>query len=307
MAEAVKKKSAKSTGSTTRRRVSASKKTNTAAMTPKKVEVAQVQPTEMSGTGESALRKNTKGGKMQDKLVPVLTGALVVAAFVVGLLYGKLSVLQAGGGVNKPSGNVVADANQAAPTPAPVVIDEATWDKLLSKPASSMGDKNAKVVMVEFTDFQCPYCEAYFTQTYNQIKEEYVDTGKVYYVSRDLPLVTLHPNAHIAAEAARCAGDQGKYYEMHDKLFENQSGWSSLGDPKETFGEYAKEVGLNVTKFNNCLANGEMKDLVDDDLALSQQVGASGTPTFYINGKQLVGAQPYAAFKAELDQALAQN
>ena len=237
---------------------------------------------------------------MQEKLIPIMTVGLIIAAFAVGLLYGKVSVYETG---NAPSNNQAAQAPAAPQEPQEVILDDATFAKLLDNPAASKGNKNAPVSLVEFTDYQCPFCARYVTDTYNQIVENYVDTGDVYYVVRDLPL-GFHPNAKPAAMAARCAGDQNKYFEMHTAIFDGQQAWSSLSDPQETFESLAKEVGLSLGTFTSCYTSDKYSQAVDDDLALAGTVQASGTPTFYINGKQLVGAQPYSAFQAAIDEAL---
>lgn len=166
------------------------------------------------------------------------------------------------------------------------------------------GPKNAKVTIAEFTDYQCPFCEQYYTQTEQQLLKDYVDSGKVQYVIHDYPL-SFHPNAKPGALAARCAGEQGKYWDMHAQLFGNQNEWVNMADAKPKFSEYAGKLGLNVTQFNACVTSGKYNNQIDADETFGSSVSVSGTPTFYINGKQLVGAQPYSAFQTELDAALA--
>ena len=162
-----------------------------------------------------------------------------------------------------------------------------------------LGNKNAPVTIVEFSDFQCPYCGRFFTQTLPSIKKDYIDTGKVKLVFRDFPL-SFHPNAEPAAEAAECANEQGKYWEYHDKLFENQDSLSS-----ELYIKLAGDLGLDVDKFKTCIETSKYKQEVEDDFNYGQSVGVSGTPTFFINGIKLVGAQPYEAFKQIIDAELA--
>ena len=134
------------------------------------------------------------------------------------------------------------------------------------------------------------------------IVSDYVDTGEVKYILRDLPL-SFHPNAKPAAMAARCAGDQGQYWEMHDKIFQGQEEWSK-GGADEVFAGYARELGLNMGEYNSCYEDEVHAAAIDADLALAAKVGASGTPTFFINGVKLVGAQPITAFQAAIDEAL---
>ena len=115
----------------------------------------------------------------------------------------------------------------------------------------------------------------------------------------------FHQHAQETAEAARCAGDQGQYWEMHDLLFENQSDWSQESDITDTLVSYAGELGLNESQFSSCLESGKFTQAVKDDQALGQSVGIQGTPSFFINGQKIVGAAPYSSFKALIDRELA--
>ncbi len=164
---------------------------------------------------------------------------------------------------------------------------------------SIKGDENAPVTIVEFSDYECPFCARFYVQTYGQIEEEYINTGKVKLVYRDFPL-SIHPNAQKAAEAAECAGEQGKYYEMHDLLFEN-----GASGGVDSYKAYAGQIGLNLADFNNCLDSGAMASEVQKDFQEGQQYGVQGTPAFFINGKLISGAQPYNVFKQEIEAALA--
>ena len=145
---------------------------------------------------------------MKDKLVPFLVALVVIAAFAVGLLYGKVSVLEKGivAGVGTGDGQeavqVPSGDDGLAPNDIPeaVVLSDDMWGELLQDPVHEMGDNNAKVVMVEFTDFECPFCARYYTDTMGQIVSDYVDTGKIRYIAKDLPL-SFHPNAKSAAAA----------------------------------------------------------------------------------------------------------
>ncbi|MDP3696839.1 MAG: DsbA family protein [Candidatus Taylorbacteria bacterium] len=168
-----------------------------------------------------------------------------------------------------------------------------------------LGNKNAKVTIIEFSDFQCPFCRTFWRDTLGQIKKEYIDTGKVKFIYRDYPL-SFHPMAHASAEAAECADDQGKYWEMHDKIFGEQE---KLGQGTVTYvvsdlKKWAAAIGLDPAKFNQCLDSGKYKAEVDKDFADGSAAGVSGTPSLFINGRLLVGAQPYASFKAIIDEEL---
>lgn len=165
-----------------------------------------------------------------------------------------------------------------------------------------IGNENAKVVVIEFSDFQCPFCKRFRDQTFDSIKKEYIDSGKVKFVYRDFPLDSIHPNARGAAIAAECADEQEKFWEYHDLLFEKQAEWAGVGG--SLFKQYANELGLDSGKFNNCIDSNKYDDEVNKDLADGSQAGITGTPGFIINGQLLSGAQPFASFKAAIDAEL---
>jgi protein-disulfide isomerase len=159
------------------------------------------------------------------------------------------------------------------------------------------GSEKAPVTIVKFEDYQCPFCKQ-VQPTFNELLSRY--NGKVRLVHKDLPLESLHPQARQAAEAARCAYEQGKFWEYHDKLYAN-SPKASSDDMKS----YAKDVGLNVDSFDRCFASGKYKAVVQRDLNEGAQLGLTGTPTFFINGRELSGNQPFEAFEAIIDEELA--
>ena len=170
-----------------------------------------------------------------------------------------------------------------------------------------LGKKDAPVTIIEFSDYQCPYCKRAATQTFPKIKEEFVEQGKVKYVFRDFPL-EFHKDAGKASEAAECAGDQGKYWEMHDKIFENQR---SLKVPD--LKGYAKDIGLKTSKFDKCLDSNKYTEEVALDLEAGKAAGVAATPSFIvgrsspdgkIKGLLIRGAQPYQVFKSAIEQLL---
>jgi protein-disulfide isomerase len=198
-----------------------------------------------------------------------------------------------------------APAQAQAPAPAPE-----TQLVLSIDGAPIKGEKNAKVTLIEFTDYQCPFCSRHFRETLPQIVNDYVNTGKVRYVLKEFPLESIHPLAFKAAEAASCAGEQGKYWEMHERLFTNQNALAAQQLPS-----HAEAVGLDAPKFKSCLEGGTYAAKVRKDLADAQKVGATGTPTFLLGitdpkatevktVRKLVGAQPYAAFKDAIESLL---
>ena len=175
------------------------------------------------------------------------------------------------------------------PAPEPPILSVSADDD------PSVGPANAPVTIVEFSDFQCPYCRLSVPMI-KEILAKY--PGKVKVVYRDYPGPN-HPHAQQAAEAAQCAGDQGKFWEYHDSLFDRQApgtGWN--------FTELAKEIGLNQDAFATCLDTGRYREEVAKDLQEGIKIGVASTPTFFINGRPLVGAQPFAEFQAMIDRLL---
>lgn len=168
-----------------------------------------------------------------------------------------------------------------------------------------LGNTNAKVTVIEFSDFECPFCGRFFQQSIGPLKAEYIDTGKVKFVYRDFPLDSIHPNAKSAAVAAQCALEQGKFWEFHDKIFQNQLALNS-GNYKK----WASELALDTAKFNSCLDSNKYDSEVDKDFQDGVNAGVSGTPTFFIGSAdkgfvQVVGAQPYSVIKQVIEQELA--
>jgi protein-disulfide isomerase len=176
--------------------------------------------------------------------------------------------------------------------------------------APSKGQATAPVTLVEFSDYQCPFCGRHVAQTWGQIETEYVATGKLQYVFRDFPLEQIHPQAFKAAEAARCAGDQRKYWEMHDRLFANQRALG-LADLKT----HATALELDPAAFDECLASGRHGANIRKDLTDGQAAGVTGTPAFFLGVtntdgtvkvvRSISGARPFAAFKTAIDEVLA--
>ena len=174
----------------------------------------------------------------------------------------------------------------------------------------SKGSESAALTLVEFSDYQCPFCGRYARETSPQIQRDYVATGKLKYVFRDFPLEAIHPDAFKAAEAAHCAGEQGKYWEMHDRLFANQR---ALGVAQLAI--HAQALGLNPQPFGQCLDGGKYAAEVRKDLEDGQKAGVRGTPTFFLGltdaktgqlrpVKMIVGSQPYTSFKEAIEAVL---
>lgn len=168
-----------------------------------------------------------------------------------------------------------------------------------------LGNPKAKVTIVEFSDFQCPYCRTFFEDTYGKLKKEYIDTGKVRLVFRNFPL-SFHSMAKPAALAAQCAQEQNKFWQYHDALFVEQAkkGQGTISFSATDLKTWAQGIGLNIQQFSQCLDSQKYSAKIDADIAAAGTAGVNGTPSFFINGQLLVGAQPYSEFKALIDDAL---
>lgn len=190
-----------------------------------------------------------------------------------------------------PSSNLaLPDSPSVSEAEAPVITPE---DHVL-------GDPNAPVTVVEYGDFACQACATFFAQTLPRIRAEYIDNGRVRWVFRHFPLTGLHPNAEVAAEAAECAAQQGQFWAYHDVLYENHDALDAA-----SLEEYAGVLGLDESAFAACLASDAQLSRVRADAAGGAALGVSGTPTFFIGSRRLVGAAPLDQFRQLLDEALA--
>lgn len=194
-------------------------------------------------------------------------------------------------------------ARQSPPSPPQDIV-------LSVDGAPFLGEKNAKLTLVEFSDYQCPYCARHFSQTLPQLITEYVKTGKVKYVLRNFPLESMHPQAFKAAEAAPCAGEQGKYWEMHQRLMSNQRSLAPNDMPA-----HAQALGLDVAAFQQCLDSGKQAARVRQDITDGEKAGVEGTPTFFLGWteenarkihakRKMDGAIPYANFRQAIESLL---
>lgn len=184
-----------------------------------------------------------------------------------------------------------------APKPQPKYAD-------IQVPANAprLGDPAAKVTVVEFADFQCPYCGKFQQEVYPLIKQEYVDTGKASFVYLDFTF--LGDESKFAAQAAKCAAEQGKFWEYHDKLFNSQRGENQGAFAVAKLKGFARGIVPNTFAFSQCLDSKKYAQAVADETALGRTAGVAATPTVLVNGKLVVGALPYAEFKQEIDAAL---
>jgi protein-disulfide isomerase len=202
----------------------------------------------------------------------------------------------------------LADAYSLPPQAEPTAVPQPTGPVDVPIEGSfSIGDPEAPIIMVEYTDYQCPFCSRHFQQTMPQIRSNFIDQGLVYYVFKDFPLTNIHPQAMVAAEAARCAGEQEAYPQMHDALFDQQQEWSNRSDADQLFVQYADELDLDTTQFRDCLSSRKYQDAVMADLDKGIGFGVRGTPAFFINGNFLSGAQPYSVFEQAINSLLSES
>ena len=238
---------------------------------------------------------------------------------IVGVIVGAVLSAFFGGYV---LGTETAQSSETVIKNAKDIADQTVAKQPQSNPSSGIisvsldddpvkGDSNAPITMIEFSDFQCPFCARFFTETLPLIQKNYIDTGKVKFVYRDFPLPDIHQNAIPAAIAAECADEQGMFWEYHNKIFENQLLWQDLDKQNvvRTFEQFAEELVLDTNTFNTCLESAKYLDEVQNDLNDGVSYGVTGTPGFFIGNEKIgygmvSGAQPYAAFQQVFDQLL---
>lgn len=198
----------------------------------------------------------------------------------------------------------LADRQQLQPSQPQVIRISADDDPII-------GDPDAPITIIEFSDFQCPFCERFNSQTLPLLHEEYIDKGLVKLVFRDFPIQSIHPNAVITALAAECADDQDAFKGMHDVLFERQKEWSNTASQNMlgVLVGYASEIGINADEFETCVAMGRHVEDIRKDLEDGRAYGISGTPGFYIGNDDIgyvavQGAQPFEIFKRVIDSQL---
>ncbi|MDP3964532.1 MAG: DsbA family protein [bacterium] len=178
----------------------------------------------------------------------------------------------------------------------PSVPATSALNTLVTSDDPSAGTADAKVQIVEFSDFQCPFCR----QASGIVRTIMLEYGSdIHYVYRDFPVTSVHPEAQIAAEAGECAHEQDKFWELHDRIFQNQNALES-----SNLKTYAQQAGLNVQQFNTCLDSGRHRDEVLEDFQAGLEAGVAGTPTFFINGSIVPGVIPLETFREIIDQLL---
>lgn len=165
------------------------------------------------------------------------------------------------------------------------------------------GSPSATLWVVEVSDFQCPFCREWHDQSYQAIKKEFVDTGKIRLAYVNFPL-NIHRNAWPAAEAAMCAAAQNKFWPMHDALFATQPQWESLSDPVPVLDSLARQVGVDSASYRQCTGQHAMRALIQADMERATEAGVNSTPTFFVGKTMIAGAQPTDVFRTAIDSAL---
>jgi protein-disulfide isomerase len=256
-----------------------------------------------NNNGKVSVKKSTFNG-----LIIGLIVAVGVAAFIAGTYTSNLNS-------NQISEEDLEDAiaklelkllQNQLPTEQPKLVMKISAD---NDPV--IGNPDAPITIIEFSDFQCPFCARFYTQTLPLIYEEYIDQGKVKLVFRDYPIQSIHPNAVPAAVASECANEQGKFKEMHDILFDNQNEWNKQEtvDALSLFSQYGTEIQLEQETFDSCLTSGKYIEEIQKDLVDGRDYGVSGTPGFFVGNDQIgyvqiKGAQPFEIFKKVIDAQL---
>lgn len=253
------------------------------------------------------MKKKGSSSRSNKKFISIGIGvavAVIVAAAAVALGYQSTNNATTAGSSNS--------AGNQDNSVKPAENNKLDLSTLLSAGSPSRGDQNAPVTLVEFGDFQCHFCARFATQTESQIYEQYIATGKVNMVFKHF--AWYGPDSQTAAIASQCANDQGKFWEFHDILYQNQgeinSGWAS----KENLKKFASQVeGLDRTQFDSCLDGGKYKSYVESDKALATSLGFEGTPGFIVeksdgsNPVGIPGAYPFATFQQTIDQKLSEK
>jgi protein-disulfide isomerase len=257
-----------------------------------------IEPEELP---EDPLLENLEPSAIQEDTVTFkrshFYAVLTVLAFAAGVLLGYVVW-----GMGSP-GATPLSARTASQAGGPVVEAPVTQQPqytrydIPTENSYALGPADAPITIVEFSDFECPFCRRWHAEVYKPLLAAY--PGKIRLVYRNLPLTSIHPDALAAAEAAMCAGEQDVYWKYHDKLFSSES----LGNG--VYVQYAQDLGLNMTTFKACLTDHKYQKAIEADSDFAINLGIRSTPTFFINGLAIVGAQPLDVFKQVIDKELA--
>lgn len=262
----------------------------------------EIEPKKITSDGKISIKKSTFWALVISTVAVSIITAFFAGSYI-GLKSEQLTKSELNEAIAKLESKIVKTQQVEQPKVQPMEIS--TDDDPVR------GNQDAPLTIVEFSDFQCPFCARFQIQTLPLILEQYVETGKVKFVYRDFPIQNSHPNAMPAAAASECAHEQDKYWEYHDMLFENQSVWNKVEITSAIviFKEFATELNLNQEQFDSCLDSGKYIDEINNDLTDGRNYGVTGTPGFFIGNDEvgfvkLNGAQPFEAFKSLIDSQL---
>lgn len=246
--------------------------------------------------------KNTHNSNLM--LAIYIVGAAICASliFLAIQLGGKMSDEDLQTAIFQGIDNYIAKQQEEANKPKTWTVEDDFTDD-----DPFLGDTNAPVTIVEWSDYECYYCGRFHLETFAQIKSKYIDTGKVKFVYRDLPLPDLHQNAYSASLLAECVNEQVEndvYFEMHDKIIKTIA---NTGYNYDTFVAYAEELDVDIAELKSCFDSNKYKDEIDADAADAAKAGFRGTPGFVINGLAFSGALPYKYFEENIEAALAKK
>lgn len=234
---------------------------------------------------------------IQSWATPIVGAVMLVLGLLAGY-YGRPLMLN--------QAQTESSVNSALPVVIPTADNSTTQEELmktvLAQTRHFRGDPNAPVTIIEFGDFQCPFCGRFFAQTEPQIDKQYIQSGKVRFAYFNFAF--LGQESTWAAEAAECAADQNKYWEYHNKLYSSQSGENQGAFNKDNLKKFSEDLGLDTSAFNECLDSGKYTQLIQDESSTASSIGVRSTPTFLINGQAVVGAQPFEIFQQTIDSFL---
>lgn len=245
-----------------------------------------------------------------NKILMGIIAAVIVSAFLGGYVTGAKTVEPEKVFIRE----VQESKNQIIPSQSPNQPESNSIGFVSLDDDPVKGNQNAPITIVEFSDFQCPFCKRFHETTLPLIEKNYIGSGKVKFVYRDFPIQNIHPNAFPAALASECADEQGKFWEYHDQIFVNQSNWKDLdvSTAVNAFKQYAIELGLNTAEFNQCFESAKFSDEVGKDLQDGRIYGVTGTPGFFIGNEKVgyirvLGAQPYSVFEQVIEEQLTKS
>jgi len=227
----------------------------------------------------------------------IVSGGLIVTAVIIGVFM-WISSREIAKGIAQSR---VLQPPRGDKQPPSDIRPTADFSKLLVAGRPSAGSTDAPITMIVCSDFQCPFCAKFAHEVINKLRGDFIKNGKLKVVFKHDPL-PFHPLAQKASEAAECAHRQGKFWAMHDRLFSD-----GVSQEANALKSSARAIGLDIEKFNRCLENGETAETVRRDKEECEAAGVTGTPTIFINGKKIVGAQPYDQFKNLIAEAVKQS